>query len=98
MTESPLLISDRGAVRVITIHRPDKLNALNAATLDALHAAFTDAASDTGVRVVVLTGSGPKAFVAGADIAGMAALTPVQGRDFSLRGQRMMRAIETMPK
>jgi enoyl-CoA hydratase len=98
MTESPLLISDHGAVRLNTIHRPYKLNALNAATLDALHAAFTDAATDTGVRVVVLTGSGPKAFVAGADIAGMAALTPVQGRDFSLRGQRMMRGVEKMPK
>jgi enoyl-CoA hydratase len=98
MTESPLLISDRGAVRLITIHRPDKLNALNAATQDAQHAAFTDAATDAGVRVVVLTGSGPKAFVAGADIAGMAALTPVQGRDFSLRGQRMMRGVEKMPK
>ena len=98
MTDSPLLISDRGAIRLITIHRPDKLNALNAATLDALHAAFTAAAADAGVRVVVLTGSGPKAFVAGADIAEMAALTPVQGRDFSLRGQRMMRSVEKMPK
>jgi enoyl-CoA hydratase len=47
---------------------------------------------------VVLTGAGPKAFVAGADIAEMAALTPVQGRDFSLRGQRMMRAVETLSK
>jgi enoyl-CoA hydratase len=98
MTDSPLLISDRGAIRVITIHRPDKLNALNAATLDALDAAFTAAAADAGVRVVVLTGSGPKAFVAGADIAEMAALAPVQGRDFSLRGQRMMRSVEKMPK
>jgi enoyl-CoA hydratase len=98
MTDSPLLVADHGAVRVITVHRPDKLNALNAATLDALHAAFDAAAADDAVRVVVLTGAGPKSFVAGADIAEMAALTPVQGRDFSLRGQRMMRRVERMPK
>ena len=98
MTPSPLLISDRGAVRTITVNRPDKLNALNAATLDALHAAFDEAALDANVRCVVLTGAGPKAFVAGADISEMNALTPVQGRDFSLRGQRMMRRVEKMPK
>jgi enoyl-CoA hydratase len=98
MTDSPLLISDRGPIRVITVNRPDKLNALNAATLDGLQAAFTQAAGDAGVRVVVLTGAGGKAFVAGADIAEMHALTPVEGRDFSLRGQRMMRTVETMPK
>lgn len=98
MTDSPLLITDHGAVRLVTINRPDKLNALNLATLDALHAAFDDAAIDPAVRVVVLTGGGPKAFVAGADIAEMNALTPVQGRDFSLRGQRMMRRVERMPK
>jgi enoyl-CoA hydratase len=98
MTDSLLLGSDLGAVRVLTVNRPDKLNALNAATLDALHAAFTAAAADPAVRVLVLTGAGPKAFVAGADIAEMAALTPVQGRDFSLRGQRMMRTVETLPK
>jgi len=98
MTPSPLLISDRGAVRTITVNRADKLNALNATTLDALHAAFDDAALDANVRCVVLTGAGPKAFVAGADISEMNALTPVQGRDFSLRGQRMMRRVEKMPK
>jgi len=98
MTDSPLLIADRDAIRVITVHRPEKLNALNAATLDALHAAFNAAAEDDSVRVVVLTGAGPKAFVAGADISEMSALTPVQARDFSLRGQRTMRAVETMPK
>jgi enoyl-CoA hydratase len=98
MSDSPLLTTDHGAVRTITVHRPDKLNALNAATLDALHQAFDAAAADDGVRAVVLTGSGPKAFVAGADIAEMAGLTPVQGRDFSLRGQRMMRRVEKMPK
>lgn len=96
--ESPVLVADHGAVRVITVNRPDKLNALNAATLDALGDAFAAAADDAAVRCVVLTGAGPKAFVAGADIAEMSTLTPVQGRDFSLRGQRLMRAIETLPK
>ncbi|MCE7033215.1 enoyl-CoA hydratase-related protein [Lysobacter sp. GX 14042] len=96
--ESPVLVADRGAVRVITVNRPDKLNALNAATLDALADAFDAAAGDESVRCVVLTGAGPKAFVAGADIAEMNTLAPVQGRDFSLRGQRLMRRIETLPK
>jgi len=98
MTESVLQVEDRGAVRVIRVHRPDKLNALNAATLDALHAAFDAAASEPAVRCIVLTGSGPKAFVAGADIAEMNGLSPVEGRDFSLRGQKMMRRVEKMPK
>src|SRR5688572_8786939 len=98
MSESPLLSADHGAVRVLTVNRPDKLNALNIATLDALHAAFDAAADDASVRAVVLTGSGAKAFVAGADIAEMNTLAPVEGRDFSLRGQRMMRRIEKMPK
>ena len=98
MTESPLLVADHGAVRTITIHRPERLNALDSATLDALQAAADAAADDPAVRVVVLTGAGPKAFVAGADIAEMSGLTPAQGRDFSLRGQRMMRRFETLPK
>ena len=95
---TPVAISDRGAVRLISVDRPDKLNALNAATLDALHQAFDAAAADDAVRCVVLTGSGSRAFVAGADISEMNTLTPVQGRDFSLRGQRLMRRIEKMPK
>ena len=98
MTESPLLVADRGAVRQITVNRPDKLNALNAATLNALLTAFEAAANDPSVRAVILTGAGPKAFVAGADISEMNALSPVQGRDFSLRGQKLMRRIEKMPK
>ena len=98
MSDSPLLIHDADGIRTITIHRPDKLNALNAATLDALDAAFAEAGADAAVRVVVVTGSGPKAFVAGADIAEMNSLTPVQGRDFSLRGTRMMRRVERLPK
>lgn len=98
MTDDLLLIETAHGVRTLRINRPDKLNALNAATLDALDAAFAHAAADPEVRVVVLTGAGPKAFVAGADIAEMHALTPVQGRDFSLRGTRMMRRVEKLPK
>jgi enoyl-CoA hydratase len=98
MTDTPVAIADQGAIRRITVNRPDKLNALNAATLDALTQAFEATAHDPAVRVVVLTGAGPKAFVAGADIAEMADLRPTDGRDFSLRGQRLMRRIETMPK
>ncbi|HET7127027.1 MAG TPA: enoyl-CoA hydratase-related protein [Lysobacter sp.] len=98
MSDSPLLVADDGAVRTLAIHRPERLNALDSATIGALHAAFEAAATDSAVRVVVLTGSGPKAFVAGADIAEMSALSAVQARDFSLRGQRMMRFVEKMPK
>ena len=98
MTDSLLLIDDANSVRTIRINRPDKLNALNAATIDALDAAFSDAETDASVRVVVLTGNGPKAFVAGADISEMNTLTPVQGRDFSLRGTRMMRRVEKLTK
>lgn len=98
MTETPLLTTDHGAVRVVVVNRPDKLNALDLTTLQALDAAFAAAAADDAVRVVVLTGAGPKAFVAGADIAGMATLPAVAARDFSLAGTRMMRRIERMPK
>ena len=98
MTDSPITVSHDDGICRITVNRPDKLNALNAATLDALHAAFDAAAENPGTRVVVLTGAGPKAFVAGADIAEMADLRPTEARDFSLRGQRLMRRIETLPK
>ena len=98
MADSLLLTEDRGGIRTLTINRPDKLNALNSETLDALHQAFDAAAADDAVRVVVLTGAGGKAFVAGADISEMNGLTAVEGRDFSLRGQRMMRRVEKMPK
>ena len=98
MADALISIMDDAAVRTVTVNRPDKLNALNRATLEALDSAFAEAATDPAVRVVVLTGAGPKAFVAGADIAEMNGLSAVQGRDFSLLGQRLMRRIERMPK
>lgn len=98
MTASPVLSRDADAVRILTVDRPDKLNALNRQTLAALDDAFAAAAEDPQVRAVVLTGSGAKAFVAGADIAEMNALTAIEGREFSLLGQRLMRRIERLPK
>ena len=98
MSFDNLLIQDRDAIRTIVVNRPDKLNALNRETLSELQQAFDQAASDEAVRVVVLTGAGAKAFVAGADIAQMSGLSPVQGRDFSRVGQALMRRIETLGK
>jgi enoyl-CoA hydratase len=98
VADALISIMDDAAVRTVTVNRPDKLNALNRATLEALDTAFSEAAANPAVRVVVLTGAGPKAFVAGADIAEMNGRSAVQGRDFSLVGQQLMRRIERMPK
>ena len=93
-----LEISNRGAVRTIVVNRPDKLNALNRETLNELTLAFGQAAQEDAVRVIVLTGAGEKAFVAGADIAEMNRYTPVQAQDFSRVGQRLMSLIERLGK
>jgi enoyl-CoA hydratase len=93
-----LLTDDRGAVRRITVNRPDKLNALNRETLLELDVAFAQAAADDAVRAIVLTGAGSKAFVAGADIAELADLSAVQARAFSRLGQQMMWRIEHLGK
>ena len=98
MAYSRLLVEDLGTVRRITLNRPDKLNALDYETISELHLAFKDAGAQAGVRVVVLTGAGPKAFVAGADIAQMSGLSVLQAREFSRHGQRLMRRIEGLGK
>src|ERR1700722_19232350 len=90
--------SNRGAVHTIVVNRPDKLNALNRETLNELTLAFAQAAQDDAVRVVVLTGAGEKAFVAGADIAEMNGYTPMQAQAFSRAGQRLMSSIERLGK
>src|SRR5690554_3742085 len=67
--DSPILCERAGAVGILTINRPKTLNALDVPTLQALEAALSELESDAGVRVIVLTGAGDKAFVAGGDIA-----------------------------
>ena len=85
-----LTSTDRGAVRTITINRPDKLNALNRETINELDIAFSQAGANDAVRVVVLAGAGEKAFVAGADISELNTATPVQAQGMAQNGQRMM--------
>ncbi len=93
-----LITADRGAVRQISINRPDKLNALNRETINELHIAFDQARHDDGVRVVVVASGGEKAFIAGADISELAALTPQQAQSFSRAGQQLMLKIERLGK
>ncbi|HEY4015114.1 MAG TPA: enoyl-CoA hydratase-related protein [Polyangiaceae bacterium] len=78
----------------ITVNRPDKLNALNGEVLRALGDAIAGLDQDPTVRAVVLTGAGDKAFVAGADIAAMAQMTPVEARAFADLGHRLGALIE----
>lgn len=91
-------VEDRdGGVRVLTVTRPEKLNALNAAVLDDLAAAVGQAETDGGLRCLVVTGAGEKAFIAGADIAELATLSPVQGREHARRGQAVLDRVAGLP-
>jgi enoyl-CoA hydratase len=83
---------------LLTVRRPEKLNALNRETMNELDDAFRRTESDPSVRGLIITGAGEKAFVAGADISELAALDPVAARELTLRGQSIFRRLETMGK
>jgi enoyl-CoA hydratase len=87
-----------GGVAIVTINRPEKLNALNDQTMAELDVCFTAVAGDAAVRGVILTGAGEKAFVAGADIGELATQSPVEGRDRGRRGQQILDKIEQLGK
>src|ERR1700724_255658 len=93
-----LLLERDGAVAIVTINRPQVLNALKSQTLDALRRAVLDLKRDESVRVVILTGAGAKAFVAGADINELAVQTPTGGREHALAGQHVFDLVENMGK
>lgn len=84
------------AVAVLTINRPKALNALNSAVLDELNAAL-DAIDLNEVRALIITGTGEKSFVAGADIGEMSTLTKAEGEAFGKKGNDVFRKIETLP-
>jgi enoyl-CoA hydratase len=91
-------LEKRSPLAIVTIDRPKVLNALNAETLADLSEAFHQIAEDPAIRVVLLTGAGDRAFVAGADIRELAALSAEEGQVFALRGQEVFRRIETLGK
>ena len=93
-----ILLEKEDAIAVVTINRPKALNALNAATLSELDLVFTGLAADSTVSVVIVTGAGEKAFVAGADIAFMQKLTALEAREFALLGQAVLNKIENLPQ
>ena len=88
MSDSLVLKSLEDGILTLTVNRPDALNALNRQVIDALAAAIEAAQDQDDVRVLVLTGSGAKAFVAGADIKEFADFDRAQGEDLARRGQR----------
>jgi enoyl-CoA hydratase len=93
-----LLLDRDGGVATLTINRPKVLNALNTQTLDELRRAILALKHDDSVRVVILTGSGEKSFVAGADINELSVQTPTGGREHAMRGQHVLDLIEHMGK
>lgn len=98
MAYENLLYEKRDRIAWLTFNRPKVLNALNRKTMEELDAILSDAAADESVRVLILTGSGEKSFVAGADIGELAVQTPVTGRETSLFGQSVLHRLETMGK
>lgn len=93
-----LLVEQDGAVTTITINRPKVLNALNTQTLDEMRRAILAVRGDDTVRVVIITGSGDKSFIAGADINELSVQTPTGGRDHAMRGQHVLDLIENLGK
>jgi enoyl-CoA hydratase len=93
-----ITVSRDGAVAVVTVDRPDALNALDLPTLTELRDRLSELAGDEGVRAVVLTGAGEKAFVAGADIKYMTGLDVAGGKAWGELGHNCGQLLETMPK
>ncbi len=98
MTFSTLILEKKNAIAYVTVNRPKVLNALNITTVEELGAAFTELKNDATIRVVLLTGAGEKAFVAGADISEIALLDEKSGKESARRGQSVFDLIENLGK
>lgn len=98
MTFDNLQLETADGIAVVTINRPRVMNALNAPTLRQLSEALGALEADEKIRVIILTGAGEKAFVAGGDIAAIAEYAPLQARDFARLAQSVLDAIERCPK
>ncbi|MEO8598123.1 MAG: enoyl-CoA hydratase-related protein [Candidatus Solibacter sp.] len=89
---------EESGIALLTVNRPQKLNALSGEVIEELDEAFRRVASDSAIRALILTGAGERAFVAGADIAELAALSPLEMLGVSRRGQAVFRVLETCGK
>src|SRR3974390_2137747 len=98
MTYENILLEKKNSIAYVTVNRPKVLNALNMATMEELRAAFTDIKSDASVRVAILTGSGEKAFIAGADIGELSKHDAISGKEYTHKGQSVLDAIENLGK
>jgi enoyl-CoA hydratase/carnithine racemase len=98
MTFSNILFEKKNSIAYVTVNRPKVLNALNMSTMEELRAAFHGIKNDAGVRVVILTGAGEKAFIAGADIGELSQHDAVSGKEYTHRGQSVVNLIENLGK
>jgi len=98
MTYQTLLFDVRDGIAVVTINRPDKLNALNDQVMGELGQAAERIATESEINGAILTGAGPKAFVAGADIGDLSRQGPFDGKARAQRGQAVLRRLETCGK
>ncbi|OPX85922.1 MAG: putative enoyl-CoA hydratase echA8 [Pelotomaculum sp. PtaB.Bin013] len=98
MAWNNILVEFDNEIAVVSINRPKALNALDHQTIAELGEAMAELAANQSVKVIILTGAGEKAFVAGADIAYMLSLTPMQAQEFSRHGQKVFSQIENMSK
>ncbi|HOV79033.1 MAG TPA: enoyl-CoA hydratase-related protein [Bacillota bacterium] len=98
MSESFVDLKVEEGIATVTINRPKSLNALSVEVLEQLGRVIKDLEKDDKVRAVIITGSGSKAFVAGADIAAMVSMTAQEARDYSIFAHKIFESIEQLPK
>src|SRR6202008_2293897 len=98
MTFENILHEKKNSIAYVTVNRPKVLNALNMATMEELRAAFIEVQNDAAIRVAILTGSGEKAFIAGADIGELSKHDAVSGKEYTHRGQSVLDLIESLGK
>jgi enoyl-CoA hydratase len=93
-----VILKKENGIAYVTINRPKALNALNSATLNELDSVFDEISGDNDIKAVILTGSGEKSFVAGADIAEMSTMNSIEAVTFSRKAQQVFSKIEDLPK
>jgi enoyl-CoA hydratase/carnithine racemase len=98
MNYENILVEKKNSIAYVIVNRPKVLNALNMATMEELRTALTEIKNDLAVRVAILTGTGEKAFIAGADISELAKHDAVSGKEYTHRGQSVLDLIENLGK